>query len=257
MIRLNEVSKTFTVGKNQVQAVAPTTLEIAKGDIYGLIGFSGAGKSTLLRLINRLEEPTTGTVLVDGQDLTRLSAPELRKARHSIGMIFQHFNLLSNQTCLANVEFALEVAGVSGAESKKRAKECLDIVGLSDKINEYPARLSGGQKQRVAIARALANNPKVLLCDEPTSSLDSYTTLSILNFLERINREMNVTIVFVTHEINVVKYICNKVAVMENGAVIEKLDLQVDESEIVPTTPLGKFLFETASGWKKGMQLYG
>lgn len=255
MIELQNVSKTFYTKKTALQAVKPTTLHVDKGDIYGLIGFSGAGKSTLLRLINRLEEPTDGTVIVDGQDLTTLSSNELRTARHGIGMIFQHFNLLGNQTCLENVQFALEVANYPVAERKNRALECLDIVGLSDKANEFPAKLSGGQKQRVAIARALANNPKVLLCDEPTSSLDSYTTLSILNFLEKINKELDVTIVLVTHEINVIKYICNKVAVMEDGEVIERLNLS--EGDAQPTSPLGQFLFETAGGWTKGMKLYG
>ncbi|WNR46799.1 methionine ABC transporter ATP-binding protein [Paenibacillus roseipurpureus] len=254
MIHLHNVSKTYITDKTTLQAVSPTSLEVSKGDIYGLIGFSGAGKSTLLRLINRLEQPTTGTIYVNGQDLTSLSPKELREARHSIGMIFQHFNLLSNQTCLQNVEFALEVAGIPSTERKKRAAECLDIVGLSNKAHEYPARLSGGQKQRVAIARSLANNPKVLLCDEPTSSLDPHTTLSILKFLERINREMNVTIVIVTHEINVVKYICNKVAVMENGSIIERLDLS--NGDVQPYTSLGKFLFETAGGWTKEMVTY-
>ncbi|MFD2611169.1 methionine ABC transporter ATP-binding protein [Paenibacillus gansuensis] len=255
MIELRNVSKSFTTGKHTLQAVSPTSLTVEKGDIYGLIGFSGAGKSTLLRLINLLEQPTSGTVTVDGQELTSLGAKELRQARHSIGMIFQHFNLLSNETCLANVEFALEVAGVPASERTKRAADCLDIVGLGDKALEYPARLSGGQKQRVAIARALANNPKVLLCDEPTSSLDPHTTLSLLKFLERINRELGVTIVIVTHEINVVKYICNKAAVMENGQIIEHLDLT--RGDVTPSTDLGKFLFETAGGWTKETVTYG
>ncbi|MFC4779093.1 methionine ABC transporter ATP-binding protein [Paenibacillus sp. GCM10023252] len=255
MIRLHEVSKTYNSRGQVIHAVQPTSLEVKKGDIQGIIGFSGAGKSTLLRMANLLEKPTEGSVYIDGHDLTKLSARDLREARQSIGMIFQHFNLLSNETCLANVEFALKAAGVGAAQRRKRAAECLEIVGLSDKAKQYPSQLSGGQKQRIAIARALANNPKVLLCDEPTSSLDPMTTLSILEFLEQINRDFQVTLLLVTHEINVVKRICNGVSVMENGRIIERLDL--GEEEVQPTTPLAQFLFETANGWKKGGQARG
>ncbi|ANE45179.1 ABC transporter [Paenibacillus swuensis] len=253
MIHLQNVSKTYpsNQGKSAPEfiAVQPSSLQVEQGQVYGIVGFSGAGKSTLLRLINLLEVPTTGSVHVDGQDLTMLSQEELRIARRSIGMIFQNFNLLSNKTALQNVEFALDVAGIDAASRKKRALECLDIVGLSDKAGHYPAQLSGGQKQRVAIARALANNPKVLLCDEPTSALDPHTTLSLLKFLKEINRKWKVTIVIVTHEINVVKYLCDEVAVMENGHIIETLDMR--DPHVQPSSKLGRFLFDTADGFTK------
>lgn len=255
MIRLQEVSKIYGIGANEVKAVKPTSLAVNKGEIQGIIGFSGAGKSTLLRMANLLEMPTEGEVYMDGQDLTKLSSKQLREARRSIGMIFQHFNLLSNETCAANIEFVLRAAGVPAHERKKRAGECLDIVGLSDKAKAYPLQLSGGQKQRVAIARALANHPKVLLCDEPTSALDPITTLSILEFLEKINRELDVTILLVTHEINVVKRLCHQVAIMESGSIIERLDLRA--ADVVPTTPLAKFLFDTSNGWSKETQHHG
>ncbi|MCL6647327.1 MAG: ATP-binding cassette domain-containing protein [Chloroflexi bacterium] len=247
MVRLEEVSKTFAIGRQRLQAVAPTSLEVAEGEIFGVVGFSGAGKSTLLRLINLLERPTSGRVFVGEQELTALGPAALRQARRAIGMIFQSFNLLSNRTALENVEFALEIAGVDRATRRRRALECLAIVGLEEKVRQYPAQLSGGQRQRVAIARALANQPKLLLCDEATSALDPHTTLAILQFLRQINQEFRVTMVVVSHEINVVRYLCQRVAVMDAGRIVEELDLRDPTS--APTTPLGRFLLETAQGW--------
>ncbi|PYI50583.1 methionine ABC transporter ATP-binding protein [Paenibacillus flagellatus] len=242
MIALHQVSKTFSTPGGPLQAVSSVSLDIGQGDIFGLIGFSGAGKSTLLRMINLLERPDEGTVTVDGEDLTKLSIRELRQRRLSIGMIFQHFHLLSNLTVYENVSFPLEIAKVPKADRKRRIEECLETVGLLDKAKAYPAKLSGGQKQRVAIARALANKPKVLLCDEPTSSVDPQTTGSILASLKEINEKLGITIVIVTHEMNVVKAICDKVAVMENGRVVEKFDLR--EAHIVPQSPIAQFLFQ-------------
>jgi D-methionine transport system ATP-binding protein len=247
MVRLDEVSKTFAIGRHRLQAVAPTSLEVAAGEIFGVVGFSGAGKSTLLRLINVLERPTSGRVFVGDQELTSLSPAALRQARRSIGMIFQSFNLLSNRTAMENVEFALEIAGVDRAARRRRALECLAIVGLEEKAQQYPAQLSGGQRQRVAIARALANQPKLLLCDEATSALDPHTTLAILQFLRQINQELGVTMVVVSHEINVVRYLCSRMAVMDGGRIVEELDLR--DPTCAPTTPLGRFLLETAHGW--------
>jgi len=242
MIHLHNVSKTFATEGGPLHAVSSATLEVKQGDIYGLIGFSGAGKSTLLRTINLLEKPDEGTVTVDGVELTKLSLRELRKRRLSIGMIFQHFNLLNNLNVYDNVSFPLEIAKVPKAERRSRIEHCLELVGLSDKARAFPAKLSGGQKQRVAIARALANDPKVLLCDEPTSSVDPQTTGSILAALQDINRKLGITIVIVTHEMNVVKAICNKVAVMEHGRIVERFDLR--EKNIVPQSPIAQFLFK-------------
>lgn len=243
MIEFREVSKTFDTPNGPLRAVDSVSLTIERGDIFGLIGFSGAGKSTLLRMINLLERPDEGTVTVGGVDLTGLSMRELRRRRLSIGMIFQHFNLLNNLTVFDNVSFPLEIAKVPKAERKRRIEECLEMVGLLDKAKAYPAKLSGGQKQRVAIARALANRPEVLLCDEPTSSVDPQTTGSILASLKEINEKLGITIVLVTHEMNVVKAICNKVAVMEHGRVVEQFDLAA--KEIVPKSPIARFLFQS------------
>jgi D-methionine transport system ATP-binding protein len=251
MIKLQNVSKSYMSPNGVFQAVAPASLHVEEGDVYGIIGFSGAGKSTLLRMVNLLEKPDDGKVYVDGQELTSLSKKDLRKARQSIGMIFQHFNLLNNRTVAGNVAFPLEVAGIGKEEREARVRECLEIVGLTEKINSYPSKLSGGQKQRVAIARALASRPKVLLCDEPTSALDPQTTRSILAFLKEINQNLGVTILLVTHEMNVVKEICNKVAVMENGHLVEKLSLS--EKEIAPKTDIAKLLFEEEFTEKRGV----
>lgn len=203
------------------QAVDAVSLEVEKGAIHGIIGESGAGKSTLLRLINLLEVPDQGTVTVDGQILTEMPSKELRKARQKIGMIFQQFNLVYNVTVSRNVSIPLELAGVPKRERMERVKECLNFVGLTDKAEQYPAQLSGGQRQRVAIARALANNPGLLLCDEPTSSLDPRTTADILDVLKHINESLGVTVVIVTHEMDVVKSICTHVSVMEKGRIVD------------------------------------
>ncbi len=227
VIQLVEVSKTFPLPDgNSFNAIKSLSLDIAAGQVFGLIGKSGAGKSTLLRLINLLERPDTGQVLLDGHDLTKLSKRQLRVARQGLGMIFQQFNLLQNATVFDNVAFPLGLHGrFSRAETKARVQECLELVGLTDKTDYYPAQLSGGQKQRVAIARALAPRPKVLLCDEPTSALDTETTRSVLDTLREINKQLGVTIVIVTHELAVVHSLCTRVAVLENGEFIEQFDV--------------------------------
>lgn len=220
MIELQHISKVYE-GKNRVEALKDISLSIKEGEIYGIIGHSGAGKSTLIRCINMLERPTSGAVIIDGTDLVQLSESELRKARKSIGMIFQHFNLLSSRTVYENVAFPLELQGMSKAEIKERIMPILDIVKLTDRMNNYPSQLSGGQKQRVGIARALASNPKVLLCDEATSALDPTTTQDILELLKDINRKMNLTIIMITHEMQVIREICDHVAVIEGGYILE------------------------------------
>lgn len=221
MIKLTNVTKTYT-GKKEVQALKGVSLTVEAGQIYGIIGLSGAGKSTLIRCINLLERPTAGSVVVDGQELTSLSTPALREARKKIGMIFQHFNLLSSRTVYDNIAFPLELEGRSKAEIEQTIAPLLELVGLTDKKHYYPAQLSGGQKQRVGIARALANQPKVLLCDEATSALDPQTTKAILALLQDINRQLGLTIVLITHEMQVIKEICHQVAVIENGLIIEQ-----------------------------------
>lgn len=243
MITLKNVSKTYTSKKSTFQAVHPTSLEIKQGEIFGIIGFSGAGKSTLLRMINLIEKPTTGQVLFDGEDLTMLKPKQLEKKRHEIGMIFQHFNLLLNKTVVGNIEFALKAAGVPKSKRAERIERILEVVGLTDKANHYPSQLSGGQKQRVAIARALVLNPKVLLCDEPTSALDPQTTENILAFLKSINEKLGVTLIVVTHEMEVVNTLCHRVAVMEEGSIREELVLS--ETPAVATTRIGRLLVES------------
>lgn len=225
MISLKNISKTYTSENIKVEALKNISIEIEEGEICGVIGFSGAGKSTLVRCINLLEEPTSGKVFVDNQELTSLKSKELREARKNIGMIFQHFNLMKSKTVFKNIAYPLKDSGLSKEQIKTRVHELLELVGLSDKASSYPNHLSGGQKQRVAIARALANNPKVLLCDEATSALDPQTTQSILKLLKDINRKLGLTIVIITHEMNVVKEICDKVVVMENGYIVEQNDL--------------------------------
>lgn len=225
MISLRNISKTYTTSNNLVDALKKVNLEIREGEICGIIGFSGAGKSTLVRCINLLEVPTEGEVFVDNQELTLLSPKKLREARKNIGMIFQHFNLMKSKTVFKNIAYPLKGSGLSKLEIEKRVKELLDLVGLSDKVSSYPNQLSGGQKQRVAIARALANNPKVLLCDEATSALDPQTSQSILNLLKGINKRLGLTIVIITHDMSVVKEICDNVVVMENGRIVEHGDL--------------------------------
>ncbi|HLR10306.1 MAG TPA: ATP-binding cassette domain-containing protein [Sporosarcina sp.] len=222
MIQLTDIEKSF----GQTKAVQPLTLSIGKGMVHGIVGTSGAGKSTLIRMINLLEVPDRGTVYVNGEQLTALSDKDLRKARQNIGMIFQQFQLVLNRTVAQNVEMPLELVGMSKRERLERVKECLRFVGLSDKHDAYPAQLSGGQKQRVAIARALANRPSVLLCDEPTSSLDPETTLEILQVLQHINKTLGVTIVIVTHEMEVVKSICTHVSIMKQGVLIDDFPIK-------------------------------
>ena len=221
LIELKHISKVYE-GANRVEALKDISLDVKEGEIFGIIGQSGAGKSTLIRCINMLEAPTSGSVIVNGTDLTTLGEAELRKARKNIGMIFQHFNLLSSRTVYDNVAFPLELQGMSKAEIKDRIEPILEIVGLSDRINNYPSQLSGGQKQRVGIARALASNPKVLLCDEATSALDPQTTDSILKLLKDINEKMGLTIVLITHEMHVIREICDRVAVIEGGVILEE-----------------------------------
>lgn len=222
MITLEHVSKTFMTKSGYVHAVRDVSLQIDEGEIYGIIGFSGAGKSTLVRCINLLERPEAGNVTVDGRELLKLDASQLRESRKKIGMIFQHFNLMRLRTVAQNVAFPLKKSGLSKEEIARKVKELLELVDLSEKANVYPSQLSGGQKQRVAIARALANDPKVLLCDEATSALDPQTTHSILKLIKDINQKLNLTVVLITHEMGVVKEICDRVAVMEDGRIVEE-----------------------------------
>lgn len=221
LIEIRNLCKTFGTGSTAVHALEDVSLDIEAGEIFGIIGLSGAGKSTLVRCMNLLERPTSGTVTVDGADMTALSDKELRAARREIGMIFQSFNLLMQRNALANVRFPLELAGVPKKEANKRAQELLDMVGLGDRAEAFPAQLSGGQKQRVAIARALATNPKVLLCDEATSALDPTTTESILELLKNLNRQLGVTVVVITHEMRVVERICSRVAIIAESRIAE------------------------------------
>lgn len=226
MISLQDVSKSYTSREGVFTAVHPLTLTVEKGTVHGIIGPSGAGKSTLLRMMNLLEMPDRGIVAVDGQDLLRLPEGGLRLARRKIGMVFQQFHLLHNRTVSGNVAVPLELAGMPKKQRNERVCECLRFVGLEEKAGEYPARLSGGQKQRVAIARALAHRPAVLLCDEPTSSLDPATTSEVLNVLRHVNEELGVTIVIVTHEMEVVREICREVSVMEQGRLTDGFKLE-------------------------------
>ena len=238
MIKLSNITKVFQQGTQTIQALNNVSLHVPAGQIYGVIGASGAGKSTLIRCVNLLERPTQGSVEVDGQELTALSESELTKARRQIGMIFQHFNLLASRTVFGNVALPLELDNTPREEINRRVKELLDLVGLKDKHDSYPANLSGGQKQRVAIARALASNPKVLLCDEATSALDPATTRSILELLKDINRRLGLTILLITHEMDGGKRICDCGAVISNGELIE----QDTVSEVFshPKTPLAQ-----------------
>ena len=225
LIRLEKLTKVFGSGETALKALDEVDLEIYKGDIFGIIGVSGAGKSTLVRCINFLERPSGGTVFFDGKDLNRLSEKELYRVRQSMGMIFQQFNLLMQRTALDNICFPLEIAGQGKVESRRRAAELLELVGIPDKADAYPAQLSGGQRQRVAIARALATNPQVLLCDEATSALDPGTTRGVLALLKEINKTLGVTVVVITHEMTVVEEICNKVAVIDEHKIAETGDV--------------------------------
>lgn len=221
LIEIQELEKTFQTKNGAVHALKDINLQIQHGDIFGIIGMSGAGKSTLVRCMNLLERPTAGRVLFDGRDIAKLHNTELRSVRRSMGMIFQQFNLLMQRTAESNICFPLEIAGVDKKSAQKRAKELLELVGLSDRAKSYPSQLSGGQRQRVAIARALASNPKVLLCDEATSALDPTTTASILSLLKDINRRLGITIIIITHEMSVIEQICNRVAIIDQSHIAE------------------------------------
>lgn len=222
MISLSKVSKLFSSGNEGIKAVDHVDLTIHEREIFGIIGYSGAGKSTLIRMLNGLDTPTEGSVIVAGKEISKIKGEELRKARQEISMIFQHFNLLWSRSVQDNIAFPLEIAGVPVNERGKRVAELIKLVGLEGREKAYPSQLSGGQKQRVGIARALANNPKVLLCDEATSALDPQTTDAILDLLVDINQRLGLTIVLITHEMHVIRKICHRVAVMENGKVVEQ-----------------------------------
>ena len=222
MIEIKHLSKTFQMKDGAVNALKNIDLTIPDGSIYGIIGMSGAGKSTLVRCINLLERPTEGSVVIDGTTMETLSPAALRERRRDITMIFQQFNLLMQRSCLKNICFPMELAGVKKADAEKRARELLEMVGLPDKANAYPAQLSGGQKQRIAIARALATNPKVLLCDEATSALDPNTTHAILTLIKDINKKLGITVVVITHQMSVIEEICSRVAILDGGVVAEQ-----------------------------------
>ncbi|MDU7692741.1 MAG: ATP-binding cassette domain-containing protein [Helicobacter sp.] len=255
MITLKNIKKTYPNGFTALKGI---DLQVKKGDIFGIVGYSGAGKSSLIRIINRLEEPTSGELIVDGENVLSYSPRQLQLFRQKVGMIFQHFNLLSARNVFENVAFALEIAKWERDKIKPRVLELLDLVGLSDKKNFYPSQLSGGQKQRVAIARALANHPKILLCDEATSALDVKTTKSILELLKSIQSRLGLTIVLITHQIEVVKSICNKICVIEAGEIVESGDVgSVFSNALHPTTaellahlPTNKDVFSHVSDFK-------
>ena len=252
MIDLQNISVVFEKGGRQFTAVDDVSLRVEKGDVFGIVGYSGAGKSTLVRTINLLQPPSAGKVVVAGEDLTELSVKELRARRKKIGMIFQHFNLMNARTILGNVLYPLRNSGLGEAEKKEKAMKLLTLVGIAEKAEQYPRELSGGQKQRVAIARALANDPKILLCDEATSALDPRTTTSILHLLKRLNREMGLTIVLITHEMQAVKEICNKVAVMESGKVVEAGSLVNIFAD--PKETITRQFVNTASHWEETIE---
>jgi len=253
LIEIVNVSKIFDDSKNKVHAVQDVSLKVEKGQIYGIIGYSGAGKSTLIRCINLLERPTTGKVLFKGEDITLLSEKELREKRKKIGMIFQNFNLFNSRDVYHNIAYPLKGANLSKEEERKKVKALLELVGLSDKEHAYPSQLSGGQKQRVAIARALANDPEVLLCDEATSALDPKTTKSILELLKELREKLGLTIILITHEMAVIKDICDRVSVMENGKVVEEGDIVKIFSR--PENQTTKGFLETATNTSKIYEL--
>lgn len=240
MIELKHITKRFPTAEGEFTALNDVSLTIGDGDIFGIVGMSGAGKSTLVRCLNLLERPSEGQVVIDGEDLCAMSTKELTLRRRSISMIFQHFNLLMQRTCLDNICFPMEIAGKKGPEVKKKARELLDIVGLPDKADAYPAQLSGGQKQRIAIARALASDPKILLCDEATSALDPKTTRDILRLIQDINRRLGITVVIITHEMGVIEEICSHVAILDHGVLQETGT--VEETFSNPKTEAGRRL---------------
>ncbi|MBQ2701023.1 MAG: ATP-binding cassette domain-containing protein [Clostridia bacterium] len=241
LIDIQGVKKVYPVQNGEVVALNDINLQIKKGEIYGIIGLSGAGKSTLIRCINRLDTPTEGKILIDGKNVLTMNKNELRSMRRSVSMIFQQFNLLMQQTVFKNVRYPLEIAGVPAKKADARVKELLEIVGLEDKANVYPAQLSGGQKQRVAIARALASDPQVLLCDEATSALDPMTTQSILKLLQDINQKLGITIVIITHEMAVIRQVCTHVAILDGGCIAE--EGSVDEVFTHTKSQAGRRLF--------------
>ncbi|MFS1663005.1 methionine ABC transporter ATP-binding protein [Streptococcus sp. zg-JUN1979] len=256
MIDLNHIDVTFRQKKRTIEAVKDVSLQINKGDIYGIVGYSGAGKSTLVRVVNLLQVPSKGKISIDGdiiyEDKVTLSSSQLRQKRRDIGMIFQHFNLMSQLTAEQNVAFALKHSGLSKQEKAEKVAKLLDLVGLSDRAQNYPSQLSGGQKQRVAIARALANDPKILISDESTSALDPKTTKQILALLQELNRKLGLTIVLITHEMQIVKDIANRVAVMQNGHLIEEgsvLDIFTN-----PREDLTKDFIKTATGIDEALE---
>ena len=240
-IELRGLSKVYQIPGGEVQALSNISLTIERGDIYGIIGMSGAGKSTLIRCLNRLDMPTDGQVLIDGQNILAMNKKELRQTRRRMAMIFQQFNLLMQKNVARNVRYPLEIAGVPKKQANERVMELLKIVGLEEKASAYPAQLSGGQKQRVAIARALASNPEMLLCDEATSALDPMTTQSILELLRKINAELGITVVLITHEMAVIRQICNKVAILDGGKLVEQGT--VDDVFMHTKSAAGKRLF--------------
>lgn len=242
-LEIRDLYKTFSAKNGNVEALKGVSLSIGKGEIFGVIGLSGAGKSTLVRCMNLLERPDSGDVLLNGESLLSLSKEQLRLRRQKIGMIFQHFNLLEQQTVLENVCFPLEIRGIPKKERREKALELLDKVGLADKAKAYPSQLSGGQKQRVAIARALATRPKVLLCDEPTSALDPFTTATVLQYLADINRQLEITVVLVTHEMEVVKALADDISVMEEGRIVEQFtSASLQSGAFEPKTSIGRYL---------------
>ena len=249
MIELKHITKVFPTADGELTALNDVNITIHDGDVYGIVGMSGAGKSTLVRCINLLERPTSGQVVIDGKDLCVMPAKELIQQRRSISMIFQQFNLLMQRTCLGNICFPMEIAGKKAADAQKKAKELLEIVGLPDKADAYPAQLSGGQKQRIAIARALASDPKILLCDEATSALDPKTTQDILKLVKDINQRLGITVVVITHEMAVVKEICNRVAVMDHGKVVE--EGTVFSVFATPKEPITRDFIKTTSNLQK------
>ncbi|MGT2729009.1 methionine ABC transporter ATP-binding protein [Streptococcus phocae subsp. salmonis] len=257
IIQLNHIDITFQQNKRAINAVKDVSITINQGDIYGIVGYSGAGKSTLVRVINLLQSPTSGSIVVDGdvtfdQGKITLSSKALREKRREIGMIFQHFNLMTKKTARENVAFALRHSGLSKAEKEAKVTKLLDLVGLADRADNYPSQLSGGQKQRVAIARALANDPKILISDEATSALDPKTTKQILALLQDLNRQLGLTIVMITHEMQIVKDVCNRVAVMQNGVLIE--EGSVLEMFFNPKEGLTKEFIATATGIDEALE---
>ena len=243
LIEIRNLTKIYYTASHDVLALDKVSLKVNPGEIFGIIGLSGAGKSTLIRCINMLERPSQGEILIDGQDITSLNKRELRETRQKIGMIFQQFNLLSSRTVFDNIMFPLEIAGMPNNEASQRVKELLELVGLTDKARVFPDQLSGGQKQRVGIARALANDPKILLSDEATSALDPQTTRSILRLLKDINRQLNLTILLITHDMNVIKEVCDRVAVIDNSKIVEIGDVLSILSN--PGTPTSKSFINT------------